>query len=390
MKSNRKKICFVVSSVLTAKFFLRYHIDKLSENYDVFLVGNFSLEDINSISYFKLTGIKTIKIERKINIFKDIKAVKELTKYYKEMKFEAIHSLAPKAGLISSISGKLAGIKNRIHIFTGQVWHTKKGIFRFLLKTLDKTIVLFNTHILIDSKAQKEYLINQHVLNDGNSYVLGNGSISGVDLNRFHPNDKLKIKLKKELFIQKDHIVFMFMGRINKDKGIYDLANAFKKLLSEFDNVFLLIVGYDEDNYINEIEKIIQSSKKILFYGSTDKPEDIINAGDVFCLPSYREGFGTSIIEASSCKLAILCSDTYGLKDTIIDNQTGYRHQVNNVNDIYNKMILYMKNPENIKKFGDKGFKYVKSNFTADIISKEWVNFYNKLFANNISNPKKQ
>jgi len=373
---SRKKICFVVSSVLTAKFFLRYHIEKLSNEYDVYLVGNFNDEDIKSISYFKLKGIKSINIERKIHLLKDLNSVKNLTTYFKEMQFNAVHSLAPKAGLICAISGKLAKIKNRIHIFTGQVWYTKKGIFKYLLKNLDKIIVRLNTKILIDSSAQKDFLINEKVVNNKKSIVLGKGSISGVDINRFYPNIELRKKFREQLNINDNTIVFMFMGRINQDKGVYDLARAFKKALSNHKNMFLLFVGYDEDNHIEKIKNIVNSDTHFLYYGSTDKPEDIIHTGDVFCLPSYREGFGTSIIEASSCKLAILCSDTYGLRDTIINNKTGYRHQVGNIEDLSQKMKLFIENKNIITKFGNNGFDYIKSNFLAKTISNEWLNFY--------------
>ena len=379
MKSNNNKICFVVSSVLTAKFFLRFHIEKLSENYDVYLVGNFSDEDIKSISYFKVKGIKSIPIERKINIIKDLKALKLLTSYYKEMQFDAIHSLAPKAGLISSIAGKLAGIKNRVHIFTGQVWHTKTGVFRILLKNMDRIIVLFNTHILVDSKAQQEYLITNKIVSAKKSYVLGKGSISGVDLTRFKQNIKLKNNFRKELNITENDVVFLFLGRINKDKGIYDLAKAFNRLLEKTNNVFLLIVGYDEDNHIERISNIVNNPKKMHYYGSTDKPEDIMNAGDVFCLPSYREGFGTSVIEASATKLAVICSNTYGLRDAIIENKTGVRHQVGDELDLFKQMKMLVNTTSLIKTYGGNGFEYVMNNFSADTISEHWLHFYDKI-----------
>ena len=378
----KKKICFVVSSVMTAKFFLRYHIEKLSNDYDIYLVGNFSEEDIKSIAYFKLTGIKSIGIERNISIIKDINSIKIFVSYIKEMKFDAIHSLAPKAGLISAISSRIVGTKNRIHIFTGQVWHTKKGLFKFLLKQLDKLIVLLNTKVLVDSHSQREYLINEGVVNEKNSLVLGNGSISGVDLNRFYPNKIFKKKLRKELNIPSDAVVFLFMGRINKDKGIFDLAYSFKELLATNENIFLLVVGYDEGGCIEKIKDIVRNNKCFRYYGSTDFPENLIHAGDVFCLPSYREGFGTSIIEASICELAIICSDTYGLRDTIINNETGLRHEVGNITQLTSKMKLLASDPKLIKKLGDNGNKYVNDNFLADFVSAEWLKFYNRILKN--------
>ena len=166
------------------------------------------------------------------------------------------------------------------------------------------------------------------------------------------------------------------MGRINKDKGIYDLAHSFQSLLLKNKDILLFIVGYDEEGSIDKIKSIIEDEQFFTYYGSTDVPEKIMHIGDVFCLPSYREGFGTSVIEASSCKLAIICSDTYGLRDTIIDGETGLRHKTGSIPELQDKMGILASNRDLIKSFGDKGYDYVQKQFSADFVSNEWLKFY--------------
>ena len=96
-------------------------------------------------------------------------------------------------------------------------------------------------------------------------------------------------------------------------------------------------------------------------------------------MPSHREGFGTSIIEASLLEKPIICSDTYGLMETIIDNETGLRHYVNDVDSLYYAMDR-LKNEKNLREsLGKKGRQYVLNNFSAQIISK-MSNFYKKKF----------
>lgn len=378
---KKKKICFVVSSIITARFFLRYHIEVLSKYYDVYLVGNFNGEDITSLSDYNLSGIKSIQIERKISLIKDILSVFIFALYINKMKFDSIHSLAPKAGFITALAGKIVGTSNRIHIFTGQVWHTKKGFKRFLLKQFDRFIVKLNTSILVDGESQRRYLISEGIANYNNTLVLGKGSISGVDANRFFSNTNVRRKLRRELKISENSIVFLFMGRVNKDKGIVDLAKAFKNLLLDHNNIFLLIVGYDEEDLIVKIENIINDNLCFQYYGPTNMPEELIQVGDIFCLPSYREGFGTGVIEASMCKLAVLCSDTYGLSDAIIDNKTGLIHRVGDIADLTNKMKILLNDQSLIKNLGENGYENVMSNFSAETISNEWLNFYNRILS---------
>ena len=121
----RKKICFVVAVPGTAQAFLRDHIAALSKEYDVYLTGN--IKSVDEIAGLALTGWHRIEIERGISLWRDLKAVFAARKYFNQMKFDAVHSVTPKAGLVTALAAKLAGVMHRTHIFTGQVWATRKG-----------------------------------------------------------------------------------------------------------------------------------------------------------------------------------------------------------------------------------------------------------------------
>ena len=370
-----RKICFIVSSPLTAKAFLIKHFEYLSKEYEITLVANFENEVNFEIPYVK--HFKTIKIERNITIVSDVNALVNLYKFLKKEKFDAIHSVTPKAGLIGILSSWLANVKIRIHIFTGQVWHTQTGFKKKLLQTLDKVIVKFATHILVDGESQRQFLITNKIIKSSNSLVLGKGSISGVDVNKFIPSGEIREKYRNQLSFQENNIVFSFLGRLNKDKGILDLAKAFQLLNKEFPNIKLLLIGHDEEQLQAEIE--VMQKENIIFFGPTNVPQELLQASDVFCMPSYREGFGTSVIEASLLELPIICSDTYGLAETIIENKTGLRHEVKNVNQLYNQMKLLVEKEVLRTSLGKNGRQYVLNNFSADAISKEWLTFYKQI-----------
>jgi glycosyltransferase involved in cell wall biosynthesis len=372
-----------VSSPLVANAFLTSHITVLQKKFDVYVIANFN-EGLAKLSLPQLDDYHThhIKIERNISLISDVKALITLQRYFKHMSFDAVHSITPKAGLLAMIAAKLSGIKTRVHIFTGQVWYTKEGFMKKLLMFLDKIIVKFATHILVDGHPQRQFLIDNHLINAKNSQVFGKGSISGVDVLRFSPDSSIRRKIREELSLLDSDIVFIFLGRINKDKGVLDLANAFKKLSADNLNAKLLIIGFDEGNFLSQMQEIIGNNDSFIYYGVTSKPEIVLQAGDVACLPSYREGFGTSVIEASLLGLPIICSDTYGLMDTIVENETGLRHPVGDIAALSMQMKKMIESPEIRSYLGNNGRKYVVENFSASDISNQWLNFYMQIFKN--------
>lgn len=374
-----RKICFVVSSPLTVHAFLRNHMIDLAKVYDVSVVANME----GNQSYFQglpLQEIIHLDLYRNIRPKDDLIAIHQLTKIFQDRKFDAVHSVTPKAGLIGMIAAKRAGIKNRVHIFTGQVWATKKGIFRKILIEVDKFIARTATQLLVDGRSQRNFLIENKIITPDNSRVLGQGSISGVNEHRFVPSEIVRNRIRKELKFSNDDVVFGFLGRLNSDKGIKELALAFGQLMKEHLNAKLLLIGYDEGNMVDAIRDIVEQKGVVLFYGPTDQPEEVLQAADVFCLPSHREGFGTSVLEASLLGLPVICSDAYGLKETIIDDVTGLRHKVNDVESLYSAMHTLYINKDQRGEMGVAGRNYVLDNFRAEQVTKEWLRFYADLF----------
>jgi len=364
---------------MTVRVFLQDHLKSLSEHFDVYLAGNFTAENIKPFGHLNLSGVESIPINRSVNLFRDIVSVFKLMRYLRAGNFFATHSVTPKAGLVCAVASFFARTPNRIHIFTGQVWHTKTGIFKRLLMTLDKVISKLNTHILVDGESQRRFLFKNKIVSEKKSLVLGNGSISGVNHERFSPSPIVRQSIRQELGLDKK-VVFGFMGRLNKDKGLADLFGAFNHLVPIMPGAHLLIVGPDEENIISWLYRHPNINKSNATYiGPTSTPEKTMQGFDVFCLPSYREGFGTSVLEASCLGLPVICSDTYGLMDAMIHGETGLRHSVGEVNDLFEKMLTLGKSAELRDKMGTKGRAFAIANFNDIQITQEWLRFYKNL-----------
>lgn len=377
--SEKKKICFVVAVPGTAQAFLVDHIKALSNDYDVYLVAN--LEGNPDFNIEGLKGVKHIPIQRNITIFNDLKAVRLLSSYFRKMRFDAVHSVTPKAGLTTALAARMAGIKHRIHIFTGQVWATRNGAMRTILKSIDKLLASLDNHILVDGEAQRRFLISEGVVKDSKSKVLGAGSICGVNTDKFTPSPEEREKQREKLGISPEKVVYTFMGRLNRDKGIYELLQAFNNLVESCPNAYLLIFGSDEEQCMDHLNEYPNIRKGINFQypGSTPTPQLSLQAADVFCLPSYREGFGMSVIEASCLGLPVICSDAYALADTMVDNVTGLRCKVADAHSLENAMKYFYNHPEACKTMGTNGRKRVLDLFPGEKIVGAWVDYYQSL-----------
>lgn len=366
---------------MTAKVFLQGHIWELSKKFNVTVVAHFSdKEELDFLD--KSISVHSIPIKRNISIIHDIKAFFLLLSFFRTEKFHVIHSVTPKAGLLAMSAGFFANIKCRFHTFTGQVWITKKGWKRYCLKSIDRLMACFTTFAFVDSKSQRDFLINEKILSSQKSTVLADGSISGVDIKRFSTNKQSRTKIRKELNIPENSIIFLFLGRLNVDKGVLDLVAGFKKIISKYP-AFLLIVGPDETMIKKQMIDIIGEYKQnLLFVGYTDSPEEYMNASDIFCLPSYREGFGSVIIEAAAVGIPAIGSDIYGISDAIVDGQTGLLFKVGDINDLTKKMDFLASDMDMCKQFGENAKQRVHEKFPISRLSMALLEKYMNLVGN--------
>jgi glycosyltransferase involved in cell wall biosynthesis len=320
---KKHKVAIVVTTPLTIRFFLCKHIQALSRVNKVVVLTTIEQSELLNVLPDNVE-FQQIPIKREISLFNDIKTLISLFRIFRKGKFSIIHSVTPKAGLLSMIAARCAFVPHRIHTFTGQVWATNEGFKRWFLKTLDTITASLATLVLIDSFSQKGFLIQQRVVKQKKSKVLCDGSISGVDLDRFHPDIKRRDEVRRDLNIAKSDKVVLFVGRLKKDKGILDLAKAFLQIQQKKINTLLVIVGPDEENIIPQIKFVLKDNlDAIRFVPYTKTPEDYMKMVDIFCLPSYREGFGSVIIESAACGIPSVATEIYGLTDAVVNKETG-------------------------------------------------------------------
>jgi lipopolysaccharide/colanic/teichoic acid biosynthesis glycosyltransferase/glycosyltransferase involved in cell wall biosynthesis len=373
---KRPCICIVVSDLMTVKAFLQDQIRALSEFYAVTIVAN-TTED-GSFHRLNLGAeLIPVSIHRSIEWIHDLRAFVTLYLLFRKRNFSLIHSITPKAGLLSMTAGWMAGTPVRVHTFTGQVWATASGFRRFLLKFADRFTVLCSTQILADSQSQLKFLIDESVVGSRERHVLANGSISGVELSRFRPDAAARHRIREEEVVPRNALIFLFVGRLNKDKGVLDLAKAFEHLAAHRDNAYLMFVGPDEAGLQTQIREICsQYQGRLRFVGPTSLPERYMAAADVICLPSYREGFGSVVIEAAATGIPAIASRIYGLTDAVSDGVTGYLHQSGDWEELFAAMETLAANRFLRERLGMQARERANRDFASEILTKALLAFY--------------
>ena len=261
-----KKLCYVATIPAAVHAFLRVHIQAAADKYEVTVI-------CNSADKHLLDGLNArvilLPIERRPSPWRDMLVLFQLFKLFRRERFDIVHSIMPKIGMLAMLAARLARLPIRIHTFTGQVWVTKHGAQHMLLKWFDKLIGNLATCILADSPSQRDFLVNEKVLQPGKAKVIGAGSICGVDPLRFHPDFEVRQTVRHDLGITKDARVILFVGRLNQDKGILDLAAAFNVIAKHNPDVVLLLVGAEEDVPFNRIQEICYAERdRLMAVGS--------------------------------------------------------------------------------------------------------------------------
>jgi glycosyltransferase involved in cell wall biosynthesis len=364
------KIALITSSPMTVKAFLLPFINELIKDNEVHVIANWTNVEEERLLPDGVI-VHCLNLERSPNPLKDLGSLVKLIQLLKKGKYDITHTFTPKAGLIGQLASYISRVKNRYHTFTGQVWATKTGWVRMILKRLDKLTGSLTTYALVDSPSQQQFLLDNNVIRPGKSTVLGLGSISGVNLRKFKFSDEKRLTLRAKLGLDEDDFVILYAGRLKVDKGIPELISAFD-MISTNKKCYLVVVGADEDNLL----PLLKSRSNVLFCGFTDDITSYFSMADLLCLPSHREGFGNVIIEAAACKLPALASNIYGLSDAIENKKSGLLHRVNDPYDIVENLKKLINDKALLLTLGEGAFIRVSTYFTEEHIVEEFIKFY--------------
>lgn len=371
-----QRVCFVLTSPFAVNGFLLNHFRVLANHFSITLVVN-TLEYPLSADLDGRVRVVHLDMARKVDLLSDLKSLLWLWRFFRCEKFDLVHSLTPKGGLLGMLSAKMAGIRCRQHTFTGQVWVTRHGLSRYILKHLDSLIAVCATNVLADSASQCDFLVAEKVIKPGAIDVAGPGSISGVDTTRFTPNPVVRHTVRESLKIPDDAVVFIALGRMTRDKGVVDLVESFKSLSGKFPQAWLLLAGPDEENLASTLlEAAGASVDHLRLEPKVVQSAAYLAAADVLVLPSYREGFGTVVLEAAAVGLPTIASRIYGLTDAVVEGVTGICFPVGDRQALQAALELLIQNDDFRSSLGAQARQRALGEYSSDAISGAWLKQY--------------
>lgn len=340
---------------------------------DLTLIYNHSLDakvDLSDVS----STVKRfdLRVERKPSIFSDCRAIFRLIHFFFRERPDLVVSLVPKAGLVGMLAAYVVGIRKRLHIFQGEVWINKTAVWRCVLRFMDKVIAWSSTDCLCVSASERQFLIANQVVSSDKIKVLGRGSICGI-------------VVSKVATLRKDALGganILFVGRICRDKGIFDLLDVVRQIDRKKTAITLTIVGPKELDFEENLEfeaRCEELTGIVSVFSLQSDLEEFYRKCDILCLPSHREGFGMVAIEASSYGRPVVGYDIVGLRDAVLNGETGLLVEPTNLTELRLAIEKLVHEPQLRESLGRAGRSYVEVNFRRDQVVARYADYMSSL-----------
>ncbi len=384
MKKTIIRIMTIPQSFRLIKGQLKY----MSDYYNIIGVSS-SGQEIEEVKERENIGIKVVELTRKITPFKDIKALFSLYIFLKKEKPFIVHSHTPKAGLIGMLAAFLARVPHRLHTVAGMPLMEYNGIKRKILNFVEKFTYSCATLILPNSFNLKKFILENNYTKNKKLKIIANGGSNGINLEHFSCEkieQSFLQEMKNKYNLSDNNFVFLYVGRIVKDKGIIELIEAFKELNKTYKNTKLLMVGnFETDAYhilSTETKKEIEQHENIIYCGSQKDVRPFFAIADLFVFPSYREGFPNVVLEAGAMELPSIVTDINGSNEIIENGENGLIVPVKNEKALYEKMEYLYLNRGLLKRMKKKCRKEIVEKYDQKIVWQELLRTYNNLSKN--------
>lgn len=367
-----KKICFIVTVSMTVDQFLRFSFQKFHENkYEIYVIADMTPEYIETLP--KYVNALPIEMNRGIDLFGALRAIKQMIKIFKKEKFDLVQYSTPNASFYASLAASFCKVPVRLYCQWGLVYQGFTGLKKSVFKLIERIVCALSTDVQPDSHGNLELCRRNKFYSEEKSRVVWNGSANGVNLDKFQISKKAiySAQVRKQYNIDEKALVLGFVGRVGKEKGFEELMEMFSILIKKFPDLVLLYVGPNEkpDTVDDKYLRFFEECPNVKYTGGwVNDTERYFAAMDIFIFPTYHEGFGSVTIEAEAMGVPVIVSDVPGPQDAMCDGTTGYKVPARNVIELVEKTTELIVDEKLRDQMGKCARKYVEENFNERIL----------------------
>jgi glycosyltransferase involved in cell wall biosynthesis len=321
--------------------------------------------------------VKAVEMPRRISLRDDLRAIAQIHTVLERIQPHIVHSHTPKGGLLGTLAAHAAKTPVRIYQMRGLPHVTRRGAERALLMMTERVTCQAATHVICEGPSLRRAAIADALVTNEKAQVLHNGS-NGVDVRgRFRlPNDSSRVAAREALGVDDATVLFLFVGRLVRDKGVPELLRAFQHVQRDC-TARLVVVGPREarDALSPEDTRLLETSL-VSYVGYQRDVRPFYAASDVLVLPSYREGFPNVPLEAAAMGLPVITTDAIGCIDSIEPNKTGLMVPVGDQHALEDAMRTYALDEGLRRRHGAQGRIRAESMFDMQQVIHEMHTYY--------------
>jgi glycosyltransferase involved in cell wall biosynthesis len=318
-----------------------------------------------------------VSMERRISPVADVRSICTLFFLFRKLKATLVHAHTPKGGLLGVVAGRMTGAKTVVYTLHGLRYATAEGWRRKLLQGAEAMTCGLADRVFAVSLANQRQAVADGVCSKDKIRLLGRGSCNGVDSReRFNPERlgrNLRGETRRRFGIPDSAVVLGYVGRIVRDKGITELSDAWGSLRDRYPEIHLLMVGSieEQDPVPGPVMARLTADERVRLVGWADDPVPFYAAMDVFVLPTYREGFPISPLEAAAMELPVIASRVDGCVEAVADGITGLLVPPRDSDALAEALHRLILEPELRERMGRAGRRRVTSEFRPEAIWQE-------------------
>lgn len=376
---NKKKL-FIITTIPLSLIFFKGQLSLLKDKFEITLISSPEESLFKTAEQYKVNR-HGILMKREISLFNDCISLVKLISYFSKNRPDIVHGNTPKGSFLSMIASWLCKVPTRIYYVHGLRYQGVNGFKKKLLIYMERISCKLATDIVAVSNGVKHVMYEDGITTKKIN-VIWNGSINGIDSDFFNPENVNCVNLQKQYQIKENDFIFGFIGRIVADKGINELVLAFRKVNQIHPNAKLLLAGNFEDNldpltFI--VKKEITENKNIISVGFQKDIRPFYKLINLFVFPSYREGFGISLMEAAAMNVPAISSNIIGCNEIIDNEVNGYLIPSKDEKVLFEKMKFCIENQNEIKRMATVTRRIILSRFEQKQLWDKTINFYKEI-----------